>query len=90
MHRYLNVLLLSAALFAPVAVRADDHNANKRYYDKSGKDWHEWNDNEQRAYSQYQGEQHHQIEFGKSNKSQQGAYFKWRHTHPDSVIISVK
>jgi hypothetical protein len=61
MHRFLVVggLLLSASLIAPVAVRADDdHHRERRYYDREHRDYHVWNDHEDRAYRVYLGERH--------------------------------
>jgi hypothetical protein len=86
MHRYLSAFLLSVALVTPIVARADDHQQTKRYYDKAHKDYHEWNDNEQRSYDQYQQEQHMQSrDFAKRSSSEQSQYFKWRHDHPDGA-----
>jgi len=52
MHRFLTVLCLSAALAGSAAARADDHRSDyqtKRYYDKGGRDYHEWNQNGNQA-----------------------------------------
>ena len=42
---------------ASVPLGADDHDKVKikvkRYYDRDSKDWHEWNEREQRAYGRY-------------------------------------
>jgi hypothetical protein len=84
MRRYLGAFMLSAMLIAPVAIRADDHH-DKRYYDSSRKDYHEWNDHEQEAYKRWSQEQHRQYrDWNKASKRDQQAYFKWRHDHPDS------
>jgi hypothetical protein len=79
-------MLLGAALIVPVAVKAgDDH---KRYYDRDGRDYHEWNDHEDRAYRAYLGEQHRPyVEFGRVKAAHQREYFKWRHEHPDSTLF---
>jgi len=90
MHRYLSTFLLGIALITPVAVStAQVHVTYKRYYDRNARDYHEWNDNEQRAYNRYQEEQRadQRREWARSNRSQQGLYFKWRHTHPDAVVV---
>src|SRR5271165_4817343 len=86
MHRYLSVLLLSAALILPVVMRADDnHDQSKRYYDKTGKDWHEWNQNEDHAYHQYLQDNHKKDrDFSKASSRERDDYFKYRHAHPDS------
>src|SRR5450755_2314283 len=68
MHRFriLAGLLLGAALLIPTVVRADgdDHRYNKRYYDnrryfdRDGRDYHVWNEREDRAYRFYLNDQH--------------------------------
>lgn len=91
-------LLISAALIAPVAVKAQDETKrsttttttteSKRYYDPAEKDYHNWNSQEDRAYRVYLGERHQDYtEFPKVKTSEQREYWKWRHGHPDSVII---
>ena len=88
MHRFrmLCGFVLSAALLMPVAATA----ADKKYYDRDGHDYHQWNDHEDRAYRVYLGEQHQQYrEFRKAKPVHQQEYFKWRHEHPDSVIFKV-
>lgn len=93
MNRFLilSAFALSAALIAPVAARADDNNhQEKRYYDKQGKDYHNWNTNEDRAYRQYLTDQHRGYrDFNKTNRNQQQQYFNWRHTHDDNTLFKV-
>jgi hypothetical protein len=75
-------LLLAIGLTAPL-VMADDHD-NKRYYDKSHKDYHQWNDNENKNYNVFLGEKHIQVHVWKKAKpSEQQQYWNWRHEHPD-------
>ncbi len=82
-------LLLGAALIVPVAVSAADKD--KQYYDQDGKDYHHWNDHEDRAYRAYLTEQHQEYrEFRKAKPAHQQEYFKWRHDHPDSVLFKVE
>jgi hypothetical protein len=97
--RILGALLLGMALTAPIVVRADDddHPYNKRYYnnrryfDKDGRDYHVWNDHEDRAYRFYLNDQHLAYREWRTVKGpDQTAYFRWRHTHPDSAIVVVK
>lgn len=91
MKYFLGMCMLGASLLVPVAVRADDdqhHRDEKRYYDRDAKDWHQWNDKEDRAYHQYLGERHApDHEWVKANKKEQREYFRWRHTHPDVVVV---
>src|ERR1700680_2425357 len=96
--RILSTLALGAALIAPVALRAQDESRKttttttttetKRYYDPVEKDYHQWSDQEDRAYRVYLQEKHTDyVEFPKVKVTEQREYFKWRHGHPDSVII---
>jgi hypothetical protein len=92
-YRYLGFVFLSAALTAPVAIRTsaatqDDHRDEKkqtRVYDRSHKDYHNWDDNEDRTYRSYLGEQHKDYRgYSTLNRSQQTHYWNWRHSHPDN------
>jgi len=87
--RYLGFLFLTAALTASVAPKAaaqevvvtTDHH---RYYDRYHKDYHTWNDGEDRSYRVYLGEQHRDYrEFRLTTRRQQDNYWAWRHSHPD-------
>jgi hypothetical protein len=83
-------LALSTILIGQVTARAGAPT-EKRYYDKSGKDYHTWNANEDHAYRSYLTEQHRDYrDFNKTNKSQQQEYFAWRHQHPDNSLIKVE
>jgi hypothetical protein len=87
-YRYLASLFLTAALAAPVAIMAapvpQDAKVQVRVYDKDHKDYHEWNDNENRAWDRCLGENHDKsYEFSKANEKQQSEYWNWRHAHPD-------
>jgi hypothetical protein len=87
-RRYLSPLFLAAALVAPVAIVAvpvpQDAKVQVRVYDKDHKDYHDWNDNENRAWGQYQTENHQKsYEFSRANNKQQSQYWNWRHSHPD-------
>lgn len=92
----LGILMLGAALIAPVAARADNDNHDKkqqvqRYYDKKHHDYHEWNENEDRAYRSYLQENRRDYrEFRVVQRPQQQQYFGWRHDHPDSVLFKVE
>jgi type III secretory pathway component EscR len=86
----LSALVLSTTLIGPVIAQSRAPQ-EKRYYDKSGKDYHTWNSNEDRAYRSYVQEQHQQYrEFNKVNRSQQQQYFKWRHEHSDNTLFKVE
>ena len=97
-HRFLfSALFLTAALAIPSAMTAtpkhqdngrqeehrrdDDHN---RVYDRDHKDYHNWDDNENRAWGQFLTENHREShEYAKSNKKEQSKYWSWRNSHPD-------
>ena len=90
MKRLLSTLLLSVALAAPVAVRADnrDHDRVKRYYDRDARDWHEWNDREDRAYRRYLEEKRRDYhDWEKMGREDRRNYWKWRHEHSDIILF---
>src|ERR1700732_4197987 len=94
-YRYLSLFLLTTALAAPVAMMAaalpqDDRNQenrqsenNRRYYDRSHKDYHTWDSNEDRSYQRYQTEHHQRRAFVQLNSRQQSVYWNWRHHNAD-------
>jgi hypothetical protein len=82
MKRLIGTLLLGASLMAPVAVFAADH----RYYDRDHRDWHEWNENENRAYRHWLMEErreHQYREYRRLSAERQREYWRWRHEHTD-------
>lgn len=88
MTHFLKIVLLGAALVAvaPSQDRRDqpshDQQQTKRYYDKTRKDYHEWNQDEDRRYHEYLKERRMQDRnFDRLNSRQQSDYFKWRHQH---------
>ncbi len=83
MRRYLSTLLLGVAMCAPVVMHAQDHP--KKYYDRDKKDYHEWNEQEDRAYRHWVENERHKPYHGwsKASKSQQAEYWRWRHAHSD-------
>ncbi len=96
--RILSGLLLGAALIVPMAFGAggddrdhgDHRGHDKRYYDRDGRDYHRWNDHEDRAYRMYLGEQHQPyVEFGRARADRRRAYFRWRHEHPDNTLFKI-
>jgi len=97
-YRHLSYLVLTAALIAPVALgtraaaqddkRRDEsqHNDRKqaRVYDRKHKDYHDWNDSEDRSYRAYLGQNHVEYrDYSKLNHNKQDQYWNWRHSHPD-------
>jgi hypothetical protein len=87
-HRYIASIFLTAALAVPVSIMAapvpqEGHDQNQ-VYDKGHKDYHNWDDNENRAWGQYLTENHKKShEFSKANEKEQSQYWNWRHAHPD-------
>lgn len=82
LNRCAAALLLTLGLTAPL-VMAEDQNS-KRYYDKKNKDYHQWNDNEQKSYGVFLGEKHIAVHvFTKAKPTEQQQYWQWRHEHPD-------
>ena len=61
----------------------DDKN-QKRYYDKSHKDYHNWDDREAGAYQQGTTENHRDNrDFSHLKPKEQSEYWNWRHARPD-------
>jgi hypothetical protein len=86
--RYISFIFLTAALSAPVAMvsRAaqDEHHDEKRVYDRTHKDYHNWDANEDRYYHQYFTENHREYrDYSKLGRKDQDAYWNWRHEHGD-------
>jgi hypothetical protein len=88
-NRYIPWLFLTAALATPVVIMAipvpqEGHSQN-RVYDKQHKDYHNWDDNENRVWGQYLTENHKSShEYSKANKKEQSQYWNYRHSHPDN------
>jgi hypothetical protein len=81
-------LLMSAALLAPVAVMADDHHGEKRYYDRNGRDYHYWNADEDQHYRAYLVEQHRAyVPFVSVGVRHRREYFRYRHEHGFKVEV---
>jgi hypothetical protein len=87
-HRYIRSLFLAAALATPAAIMAGPQPRNAsvqvRIYDRDHKDYHNWDDKEERAYAQYRSDNPRSAhEFSRASKRQQSQYRNWRHSHPD-------
>ncbi len=89
--------LLWFALIIPLGLIAQEESRKtttttttetRRYYDPAEKDYHVWNDQEDRAYRMYLQERHRDyVEFPKVKTTERTEYFRWRHHHPDSMIF---
>lgn len=95
--KYLGFLVLGAVLIAPIAIstkaasqddkRQEENHRDKkqkRVYDRTHKDYHNWDDNEDRAYRQFLSEKHMAYrDISKLKRNLQDEYWNWRHDHPD-------
>jgi Ni/Co efflux regulator RcnB len=93
MSRFLNAVLLGAALIAPIALtptalRAEDRNTARTYHDKQHNDDHQWNSHEDQAYRIWAKENNRKYNsnFAKVKQEDQQAYWGWRHEHSDTVL----
>jgi hypothetical protein len=81
-------LLTTASLIAPVAVMADDHHGEKRYYDREHHDYHYWNGDEDRQYRAYLVEQHRAyVPFVSVDVRRRQEYFRYRHEHGFGIVV---
>jgi len=88
-RRFISSFFLAAVLAAPLAVMAapssQDAAVQVRVYDRDHKDYHNWDDHEDRAYRAYLAERHEEYrEYARQNHKHQRDYWRWRHAHPDS------
>jgi hypothetical protein len=79
-HHYIASLFLSAAIAAPGAIMAipvpQQVGVQVRVYDRSHKDYHNWDENENRAWGQYLSENHRNShEYTKAKKKEQSRYW---------------
>jgi ribulose kinase len=91
MKKVLSALTVAAALggtaFMPAAASAQDrdhdgYRDDHRVYDRSHHDYHSWNGNEDRKYREYLETHHrHYTAYSRMNRTQQQAYWQWRHDH---------
>ena len=88
-NRYIASLFLIAAIAAPMSIMAaavpQDAGVQVRVYDKSHKDYHNWDDHENQTWIRYRSDNHKDArEFSKSSKRDQSQYWNYRHRHPDN------
>ena len=87
-HGYMASLLLAAAIAAPVSIIAapapQGASTQVRVYDTDHKDYHNWDDNENKAWGVYLTDNKKKAHtFTRSSKKEQSDYWNWRHDHPD-------
>jgi hypothetical protein len=86
--RCISLLILAAAIAAPTAIMASpkpqDGSVQVRIYDRDHRDYHNWDDHEDRAYRRYLVAQHRTYrEYHRQHYRVQRHYWNWRHSHPD-------
>lgn len=87
-NRYISSLLLAGTIIAPTAImavpRPQEGSLQIRVYDRDRRDYHNWDEHEDRAYRGYLVAQHKPYrEYKKQHSRDQKNYWKWRHNHPD-------
>lgn len=87
-YRYIAPLFLAAVVAGPLpkiaAAAPQDAKVQVRVYDGDHKDYHDWDDREDRAYRRFLEERHETYrEYDKQKEKMQSDYWKWRHEHPD-------
>ena len=88
-NRYFSLVLLGAALAAPAITmagpRPQEASVQVRVYDHDRRDYHNWDDREDRAYRHYLVVQHRSYRaYDKQNSKLHKHYWEWRHSHPDN------
>jgi len=84
MKRLLITLSLSTALMIPFYSYAAPQDHDNRYYDKHHKDYHQWDDREDKAWHMYWEQRHRTyVDWSRASESQRQAYWDWRHRHSD-------
>ena len=74
------VAALGGSVFLPGTATAQ--GVDLRFYDRSHRDYHHWNRNEDRFYREYLNEHRYRYRsFSHMNKKQQKEYWRWRHEH---------
>jgi hypothetical protein len=87
-HRYIASLFLATAIAGPLPMIAaavpQEAKVEVRVYDRDHKDYHNWDDREDRAYRRFLEERHETYrEYNKQKDKIHRDYWKWRHEHPD-------
>jgi hypothetical protein len=77
---------LSGVLMSPIVMSAADHKKVQiRIYDRDRRDYHDWNENEERAYRHWleQERRSQYRDWKHASKKEQREYMRWRHEHSD-------
>jgi len=94
MRKLFGTLVVSGILAMPAVSLAsgqtqNDHDQSNahRYYDQNHKDYHNWDDKEDRAYRMWVADQHRKdVALDTLAPRDQAAYWTWRHAHSDAVL----
>jgi hypothetical protein len=79
MRKLAGAILLATALGGSGACLA-----TVRIYDEPRRDYHRWDDREERAYRAYLAERRREYrEFRRLERREQEEYWEWRHAHGD-------
>ena len=92
-NRWFASAVVSVALMAPVGLSAiprpqddRDHERHEqeehqgRMYDPQYRDYHNWNDQEDRYYREWLGDRHREfVAYDRLDAREQREYWKWRH-----------
>ena len=80
--------VLAAWVVAPVTLVAEDHRGEASYYDRDGRDYHNWNGDEDRQYRANLLERHRAyVPFVKVKVRERQEYFRYRHEHGVKVEV---
>jgi hypothetical protein len=86
MKKAILLAVLGSATIIPQALIAQDHD-DHRFYDKRHKDYHQWNDHEDRAYHMYWEQRHHAyVDWARASEAERQRYWNWRHSHSDALL----
>jgi hypothetical protein len=78
---------IGVSLTMPVSIWAQDHDDHHRYYDRRHKDYHEWNNHEDRAWHMYWEQRHRPyVDWGRAPEVERQRYWAWRHNHSDALL----
>jgi hypothetical protein len=74
------IAALGGSAVLPATVQAQ--GVELRFYDRSHRDYHRWNRDEDRLYREYLNEHHRRYRvFSRMDRRQQREYWRWRHEH---------
>jgi hypothetical protein len=86
-NRFIASLIFAAALVAPMSIMAASKpqvGVQVRVYDRNHRDYHNWDDREDRAWGVYLTNNHRRhYEYSRANRREQDRYWAWRHNHRD-------